>query len=156
LPDAARTKSREDQNHIVLPLMKNFAALLLTFWTLAPVPTMHAAEPVALPRLLDLGAGKCMPCKQMVPVLAALKADYAGRLEVVFIDVWENPDAGKAHAIRMIPTQILYDATGREIARHEGFWSQKAILAKFAELGVTLAPPATALPSAAPSGTRAP
>ena len=42
----------------------------------------------SLPRLLDLGAKKCIPCKQMVPVLEALTTEYAGRLDVVFIDVW--------------------------------------------------------------------
>ena len=50
---------------------------------------VFAAQSVPLPRLVDLGATKCIPCKQMVPVLAALKSEYAGQLEVVFLDVWE-------------------------------------------------------------------
>ena len=105
---------------------------------------MGAAEPAApLPRLVDLGAGKCIPCKQMVPVLAALKTEYAGQLEVVFVDVWENREAGRSYGIRLIPTQIFYDATGRELARHEGYWSKESILAKFKELGVSLPVPPT-------------
>lgn len=98
----------------------------------------RAEDAASLPRLVDLGARKCIPCKQMIPVLAALTNEFAGRLEVVFIDVWENRDAGRPYGIRIIPTQIFYDTTGQEIFRHEGYWSKEAILAKFKELGVEL------------------
>jgi thioredoxin 1 len=100
-------------------------------------PTTKAS----LPRLVDLGADKCIPCKMMIPVLADLKTNYIGQLEVVFIDVWKNPDAGKPYKINLIPTQIFYDATGKELFRHEGFFAKKDILAKWKELGVNLAEP---------------
>jgi thioredoxin 1 len=93
----------------------------------------------ALPRLVDLGAGKCIPCKKMAPILEELKKEYAGRMEVEFIDVWQNPDAGKAYGVEMIPTQIFYDASGKELDRHTGFFGKKDILAKWKELGVELA-----------------
>lgn len=100
-----------------------------------------AAEPApmpALPRLVDLGASKCVPCKLMKPILDKLTTDYAGRMEVVFIDVWEKREEGERYGIRMIPTQIFHDATGKELARHEGFISEKDILAKWKALGVEL------------------
>ena len=31
----------------------------------------------------------------MAPILEELKEQYKGRLDVVFIDVWKNPDVGK-------------------------------------------------------------
>lgn len=89
----------------------------------------------ALPRLVDLGASKCIPCKAMAPILAELKQTYAGRLRVEFIDVWENRAAAEQHRIRSIPTQIFYDAEGKELFRHEGFYGRQEILAKWAELG---------------------
>ena len=92
----------------------------------------------ALPRLVDLGAGKCIPCKQMAPILEELKKEYAGRMEVEFIDVWKNPDAGKAYGVEMIPTQIFYDASGTELFRHTGFFGREDILGKWKELGVEL------------------
>ena len=98
----------------------------------------------ALPRLVDLGADKCIPCKMMAPILADLEKEYAGQLTVVFIDVWKNRDAGERYGIQLIPTQIFYGATGKELFRHEGFYAKKDILAKWAELGVKLAPPPTA------------
>ena len=91
-----------------------------------------------LPRLVDLGAGKCIPCKKMAPILEALKKEYAGRMEVEFIDVWKNPDAGKAYNIEMIPTQIFYDASGKELFRHTGFFGKEDILAEWKQLGVDL------------------
>jgi thioredoxin 1 len=92
----------------------------------------------ALPRLVDLGAGKCIPCKMMAPILEELKEEYAGRLKVEFIDVWENPDAGNEYGIKLIPTQIFYDASGKELFRHEGFFSKEDILSKWKEFGVDL------------------
>ncbi len=92
-------------------------------------------KPVKLPRMVDLGAGKCIPCKMMAPILEELKKDYAGKLEVVFIDVWQNADEGSKYKIRVIPTQIFYSPEGKELFRHEGFYSREDILAKWKELG---------------------
>ena len=92
-----------------------------------------------LPRLVDLGAGKCIPCKKMAPILEDLRANYAAQFEVMFIDVWENPDAATPYNINLIPTQIFYDAEGVELFRHEGFFAREDILNKWRELGVTLA-----------------
>ncbi len=92
----------------------------------------------AVPRLVDLGAGKCIPCKAMAPILEQLRSDYAGRLEVRFIDVWKTPDEAQQYGIRMIPTQIFYAADGRELARHEGFISREEILGTWKSLGVEL------------------
>lgn len=89
-----------------------------------------------LPRLVDLGADKCVPCKMMAPILEELKKEYADTFEVQFIDVWKNPNAGAVYNIRMIPTQIFYDADGKERTRHTGFMSKEDILATWKELGV--------------------
>lgn len=117
-------------------------ALLLSLacFLSASLSTAEPAKPAALPRLVDLGAGKCIPCKMMKPILEDLTKEYAGRLEVVFIDVWENKDAGAKHGVRIIPTQIFYAADGKELSRHEGFMSKEAILAEWKRLGVTLEP----------------
>mgnify|MGYP001816049505 CR=1 FL=1 len=104
-------------------------------------PEMIGSSPAAattnapLPRLLDLGAGKCVPCKAMAPILDEMKETFAGRLDVVFIDVWENEGVSEKYDVRMIPTQIFFDAAGNELFRHEGFFSRADLLAKWAELG---------------------
>ncbi len=102
------------------------------------VPASVEATTAALPRLLELGADKCMACKLMAPIIEDLKTTYAGRLEVDFIDVWKDPDTAQLHGVRVIPMQIFFDAEGRELFRHEGFFAKEDILAKWKELGVDL------------------
>ena len=109
----------------------------------APADPAAAAPAVGrkLPKLLDLGAGRCIPCKMMAPVLEQLKTEYAGKLDVEFIDVWVNPDAARPYGIEVIPTQIFYGADGRELFRHVGYFAREDIVAKWKELGVDLAKP---------------
>lgn len=118
----------------------NPPASVATVAAATPPGTANAAPVVAakLPKLLDLGATRCIPCKMMAPILEELKKEYAGRMNVEFIDVWENRDAGKPYNIEMIPTQIFFDAGGKELFRHQGFFGKEDILAKWKELGVVL------------------
>lgn len=92
----------------------------------------------ARPLLVDVGADKCIPCKMMAPILEELKMEYSKSLEVVFIDAWKKPSEGRKYRVRMIPTQIFYDASGKELFRHEGFYSKEDILGKFKELDIEL------------------
>jgi thioredoxin 1 len=101
-------------------------------------PLPRTVKTNGLPLLVDLGADKCIPCKMMAPILEELKTMYAGKLQVDFIDVWKNPDEARKSDIRVIPTQIFYDASGKELFRHEGFYSKEEILAKWKEFGVNL------------------
>lgn len=99
-----------------------------------------SAPAAALPRLVDLGSTTCIPCKQMAPILEELRQEYEGQFAVEVIDVRMNRTAGELYGIRVIPTQIFFDATGKERFRHEGFMAKADILAKWGELGVTLGP----------------
>lgn len=103
--------------------------------TNAPATAHVAVATRGVPRMVDLGADKCIPCKQMAPILAELKAEYAGRATIEFIDVWKNPDAGRQHGVRLIPTQIFYDHEGKEVWRHEGFLGKDEIVKRLKELG---------------------
>lgn len=94
-----------------------------------------------LPRLVDVGADKCIPCIKMAPILDQLSIDYAGQFEVKFIDVWKNREAAATYGVRMIPTQIFYAANGRELYRHTGFYSREEILGKWRELGYSFPEP---------------
>jgi len=103
-----------------------------------PPAVAQVPETTALPRLLDLGADKCVPCKMMAPILEELKQDYAGVLNVEFVDVWKDPAAAQPYGIRVIPTQIFFATDGTELFRHEGYFSREDILAKWRELGYAL------------------
>lgn len=98
-----------------------------------------------IPKLIDLGATKCVPCKMMAPILDELKETYGGVLDVQFIDVWlkENAAQAEKYGIKSIPTQIFISTDGKELFRHIGFFSKEEILAKWKELGFDLKPKAT-------------
>ncbi len=93
---------------------------------------------VRFPALVDVGSRQCIPCKMMEPDLNELKAEYARVLRVEFIEVEVNPEAAKKLGVRVIPTQIFYDASGKERHRHVGYMSKENILKTFRELGVEL------------------
>ena len=100
-----------------------------------------ASAPQALPLLVDVGADQCIPCKMMAPVLEELKKEYTGILEVKFVDAWKKPEEAEKYRVRGIPTQIFYDASGKELGRHMGFIGKEDILKGFQELGVTVGKP---------------
>lgn len=110
------------------PLSAGVADLLSGNPQVTPVP--------GLVTMVDIGAHSCIPCKMMAPVLKEVAAEHEGRAAIVFIDVWQHPDEVKKYGIRVIPTQIFYDAEGKERFRHEGFMSKEDIVVKLVELGM--------------------
>ena len=86
--------------------------------------------------MIDLGAKKCVPCKMMAPILEKMERQYEGKAAIVFIDVWENKDQATKYGVKVIPTQIFYDETGKETYRHVGFFSEKAIVGVLHSMGV--------------------
>lgn len=99
-------------------------------------PASGGTGEVGLPRLVDLGRGTCIPCKQMAPILEELGREYDGRAIVEVIDLRYNPQAAMEYGIKLIPTQVFFDKRGVEVYRHEGFMPKDQIVAKFRELGV--------------------
>ena len=86
--------------------------------------------------MIDLGAKKCIPCKMMAPIMEKMERKYEGKAAIVFIDVWEHKEQAARFRIRAIPTQIFFDADGKEVYRHAGFMSEKAIVYVMEQQGV--------------------
>jgi thioredoxin 1 len=100
-----------------------------------PMPT-----PVAVvapqPKLVDLGSTTCIQCKKMAPILDQLKTELAGKVDVQFIDIEKDKAAPDKYKIEVIPTQILYDASGKELFRHVGVFPRADVQAKMKALGM--------------------
>jgi cytochrome c-type biogenesis protein len=104
-----------------------------------------AALPAAgLPRLVELDAVDCAPCRTMSAVLGGLRRECAGRLDIEVIDVRAHRDVEAAYRVRFSPTQVFKDSSGAELFRHEGFMPREDILSKWRELGYDLKVPASA------------
>ena len=89
-----------------------------------------------LPKLLDFGAGTCIPCKAMAPILKELAEEYKGRVAIKVIEVYQEQKLTRANGIRLIPTQIFFDSKNQEVFRHEGFMDKEQIKKVFDKMGV--------------------
>jgi len=88
------------------------------------------------PVLADFGRGTCIPCKMMKPILDELAAELRGRVHVLILDTGDYGYLAQRHRVRIIPTQIFFDASGKDLFRHEGFMSKEDIRTKLNELGM--------------------
>jgi len=88
---------------------------------------------------VELGSKRCIPCKMMQPVMASIEKDYAGKVKVVFYDVWteEGKPYGQKYGIQAIPTQVFLDKSGNEFYRHTGFLAKNLIVDLLEKQGVT-------------------
>jgi len=91
---------------------------------------------ISLPKLLDFGAGKCIPCKAMAPILKELTEEYKGRVIIKVIEVYDERELTQNNRIRLIPTQIFFDPKNKEFYRHEGFMDKEQIKKVFQKMGV--------------------
>ena len=91
---------------------------------------------IPLPKLLDFGAGKCIPCKAMAPILKELTEEYKGRVVIKIIEVYEERELTQTNRIRLIPTQIFFDSKNQEVFRHEGFMDKEQIKKVVDKMGV--------------------
>lgn len=121
---------------IILCILAGSLLLLPAVAVFASDGTATAAPVPDKVTMVDFGAKTCVPCKMMAPILEELEKEYTDRAAILFIDVWENPDAGRKYGIQLIPTQIFYDAKGKEVFRHEGFMDKAAIVSRLERLGV--------------------
>ncbi len=135
LPQAYRVKTVPhlvvvDQDGIIRFSQVGSDANLLTDLKAA----VEQYRPPKLPRLLDLEGLGCATCKPMPPLLRALQGELAGKVR---IDVREfDPDYVDLYGLEVMPTQIFYDADGREVYRHGGLMTRDELLDQFRKMGV--------------------
>jgi thioredoxin 1 len=99
---------------------------------------VRAAPPLVT--FVELGSVKCIPCRQMQPVMKAIEEKYGKQVHVVFYDVWQ-PDQreyAQKYEIRVIPTQVFLGKDGKEFFRHEGFFPETEIDKLLQKRGLTV------------------
>lgn len=119
------------------------SCLLLTTAAFAnsTTPEEHEAFLKNLPvkgmvTMVALGKKNCTQCKMMAPILEKMKVKYEGKAVIVFINLLEDPEQQYVYKLKALPTQVFYDAEGKEVFRHIGFFSEKDIVAQLNSMGV--------------------
>ena len=104
----------------------------------APSQSMAAGapDPFALsvgqgrPTVIEFGASACASCRDMKVVLEALRNSHGSQIGIAEIDLIKQREAIPHYRIQVMPTQVFFDAQGREVSRHFGVIDAAGILAR--------------------------
>lgn len=118
-----------------------------------------AQAPVAaqagVPQLLDFGMDICEQCKKTRTILSRIEPEYAGKLQIRYLDVRDDANEALAEKYRMrvIPLLVLLDHDGVEVWRQEGAPSEPMLRQQIARAVANAQRPR---PAASPSGSGTP
>ncbi len=120
------------------------ALLLAAASALSAQVSVPALSPAELARILksgtwtviEFGGPTCVPCRKMQPILAELQQKFGNRAQIRNFYVTEFPREAQAYRIMAMPTQVVFDPSGKEVARHIGFWESGEFLTALAKAGL--------------------
>ena len=125
-------KKQDAVNEHIRTIGQRSPIVLAADWTqkqakLALDNPVDKARASGIPSIVDFGSTGCRSCAMMAPILETLKAKYAGKANVLFVHVKEEPVLSARYGIRTIPVQVFFDKGGKEVYRHNGTMSQDDI-----------------------------
>ena len=84
------------------------------------------------PVLVDYWAEWCGPCKMVAPVLEAIAEEHGDKLDIVKLNVDENPKVAQKYGILNIPTLGVFK-DGEVVKELVGARSKSALLRELAD-----------------------
>ncbi len=79
--------------------------------------------------VVEFGGQTCIPCKRMQPTLLELQTRFQAKAMVRNFWIQQYPDTARQYRVMLMPTQVIFDPSGKEVLRHEGFWEKTEFLA---------------------------
>jgi thioredoxin 1 len=86
----------------------------------------------AKPVIVDYWAEWCGPCRQVAPVLEEIAKEHADKIDVVKLNIEENPQTAQKYGIMLIPTLNVF-AGGEVVKQVVGAKSKSALLKELAD-----------------------
>lgn len=86
--------------------------------------------------IVEFGGQSCIPCKRMQPTLLEIQARLQGKAVVRNFWIQQHPATARQYRVMLMPTQVIFDPTGREVLRHEGIWEKAEFLAALQAKGL--------------------
>ncbi len=89
------------------------------------------------PTLAEFGWRKCIPCKEMRPILEELDKEYKNKLNVLIVEIPLHEDLAEEYGVNVMPVQIFFNSSGKEVGRHAGFLPKSEIITALQKMRVT-------------------
>lgn len=84
------------------------------------------------PVVVDYWAEWCGPCRMVAPVLEEIAGEHADKIDVVKLNIDENPKVAKRYQIMAIPTMSVF-RNGEVVKQIVGAKPKAALLRELAE-----------------------
>jgi thioredoxin 1 len=125
----------------VLDLARSKSILIQSSWAkencaLARDNPVDQARSSGKPTLVEFGRTGCPSCDMMQSILSNLEGRFFAKINIVFVHIHHFPLLASRYSVNLIPVQVFFDKTGKEVFRNVGFYPQNEIEKKLEEMGV--------------------